>query len=154
MIRKERKLSEIVRGMKSLGNMLVPYNYPLSLSSFFDDDLEIFKERESCIDGYYLVIHYQKSFYGSYFVETLQVYNNKGPFLPFNLVKKIAVKFLGIEKLSLVEFFKNGKKIYCWTLSTDINNKPIDPPYEAEGTLCNFEDFTYFYLKPSYVNFY
>lgn len=154
MLRKEKKLSQIVKGMKSLGNMLVPYNYPLSLSSFFDDDLEIFKERESCIDGYSVIIHYQKSFYGSYYVETLQLCNKTGPFLPFYLLKKIATKFFGFEKLSLVDFFKDGKKIYCWSLATDNNGVSIDPPYETQGKICNFGNFTYFYLKPSYINFY
>jgi hypothetical protein len=119
-----------------------------------DDDLDIFKEREIVVEGYSLIVYYQKSNYDDYFLKTLQIYNKIGPFLPFNLVVKLGIKFLGDQNLSLVEIFKNNRKIYCWSLATDLNNLPVELPYESELENCEYEGFNYFYVKPSHVNFY
>jgi len=154
MLRKEKNLDEVAPNMKSLGNMLIPYTYPRSLSSIIDTDLDIFREREIYVDGYSIIIYYQKSDYGHYFLETLQVYNKIGPFLPFSVVLKLAMKFLGTDGLSLVELFKSDRKIYCWSLATDHYGKLIDLPYDADGENCSYEGIPYFYINPSYVNFY
>lgn len=50
---KSSKLDEIIKEMKSLGNVLVPFNYPKTLITW-EDDLAIFKAREVTIDGYNL----------------------------------------------------------------------------------------------------
>jgi hypothetical protein len=154
MLRKEKKLEEIVKNMRSVGKMLIPYNYPQAPLNFFIDDLEIFKEREIAVDGYSVIIHYQKADYGDYFLETLQVYNRLGPFLPFFIVLKVASRFLGPTNLSLVELLKDGKKIYCWSLALDKNNETIEIPYEIIGEECVFEGVKYTYVNPTEVNFY
>lgn len=154
MLIKQKPLKDIISNMKSLGNMLLPYTYPRSFSSLIDNDLDIFREREIYVDGYSLIVFYQKSDYGQYFIETIQIYNKTGPFLPFNIVFKIAVDFLGSEGLSLVEIFKSNKKLYCWSLATDPDGSLIDLPYEAEGENCVFDGVPYFYINSSYVNFY
>jgi len=154
MLKKEKSLDEVVPNMKSLGNMLLPYTYPRSLYSIMDTDLDIFRERELYVDGYSVIIYYQKSDYGYYLLETLQVYNKVGPFLPFSIVLKLGTKFLGNGGLSLVELFRSDRKIYCWSLATDDYGKPIDLPYEADGENCSYEGISYFYINPSYVNFY
>lgn len=154
MLRKERKFDDIVNNMKSLASMLIPHNYPQNPLALFDEDLEIFKERESIVDGYSVILHYQISDYENYRLKTLQIYNKIGPFLPFNLVVKIAKKFLGTEQLSLVEVFKSNRKIYCWSLSTDEKDQPIETPYISESQSCVFEGFKYLYLTPSEVIFY
>jgi hypothetical protein len=154
MLRKEKKLDEIISNMKSLGEMLVPYNYPQSTAALFEDDLDIFKERELVIDGYNVIIHYQKSDYNDHILKTLQVYNKIGPFLPFNIVVKLGLRFLGGNNLSLVEIFRNNRKIYCWSLPTDEYDNPIDSPYEVDGENCMFEGFKYVYINSSKVSFY
>lgn len=154
MLKKERKLKEIAANMRSLGNMLIPYTYPRTFVSLFDGDLDVFREREIYVDGYSLIIYYQKSDYSHYVLESLQVYNKVGPFLPFCVVLKVAVEFLGAEGLSLVEIFKSNRKIYCWSLATDHQGSPIELPYEADGESCVFDGVPYFYINPSYVNFY
>lgn len=154
MLKKERKLKEVASNMRSLGNMLVPYTYPQTFASLFDGDLDVFREREIYVDGYSLIIYYQKSDYSHYIIESLQVYNKIGPFLPFCIVLKVAVEFLGAEGLSLVEVFKSNRKIYCWSVATDHQGSSIELPYEADGEGCVFEGVPYFYINPSYVNFY
>jgi hypothetical protein len=154
MYRKEKNFDEIVKNMKSLGDRLIPYTYPQTFSSLFDSDLDVFREREVYLDGYSLMVYYQKSDFGDYFFKTVQIYNRVGPFLPFNIVFKVATKFLGTKDLSLVEIFKSNRKVYCWSLATDHFDAPIDPPYETKGEYCHFEGFSYFYITPSYVNFY
>jgi len=154
MIRKESNLNEVAANMRSLGNLLMPYTYPKSITSLFDGDLDIFREREIYVDGYSLIVYYQKSDYGLYLLETLQVYNKVGPFLPFCVVLKVGTKFLGNENLSLVEIFKSNRKIYCWSLAKDHAGSPMELPYYADGENCVFEGISYFYINPSYVNFY
>lgn len=154
MVGKERKLDEIASNMRSLGKMLIPYTYPRNFASLFDNDLDIFREREIYVDGYSLIIYYQNSDYGDYLLETVQVYNKVGPFLPFCIVAKVAVSFLGPIGLSLVELFKSDRKIYCWSIATNYEGAPIELPYEADGENCTFEGLNYFYINPSYVNFY
>jgi hypothetical protein len=154
MLKKEKNLDEIVKNMKSLGEMLIPYNYPKNPLALFEEDLEIFKEREVIVDGYSTFLHYQVSDYEIYVLKTLQVYNKIGPFLPFNIVTKIGRKFLGDDQLSLVEVFKSNRKIYCWSLATDHNNNPVETPYISDAQSCFYEGFKYLYIKPSEVVFY
>jgi hypothetical protein len=56
--------------------------------------------------------------------------------------------------LSLVELFKSDRKVYCWSIATDYEGRLIDAPYDADGENCVFEGVQYFYISPSYVNFY
>lgn len=154
MLRKERKFDEVVSNMKSLAHMLIPYNYPLNPLALFEEDLEIFKEREIFLDGYSVIVYYQISDYDIYYLKSLQIYNKFGPFLPFNVVVKIAKKFLGNKELSLVEVFKSNRKIYCWSLATDKNDIPIETPYASDAQNCTFEGFKYQYITPSDVIFY
>lgn len=150
-----RKLDEISSNMKSLGEFLVPYNYPQDLTSLFEgDDLELFKERNIYVDGYSLHLHYQKADYYSYFLETLQISNEHGSFLPFNIVKKVGIEFFGEKGLVLMEFFKKNVKIYCWALQKNksgeiINNFSEKNKYE----ICQHENFNYFYVIPSYYSY-
>jgi len=132
----------------------MPYNYPKNPLAVFEEDLEIFKERETVVDGYLVFLYYQVSDYDNYRLKTLQIYNKIGPFLPFNLVVKVAKKFLGEEQLSLVEVFKSNRKIYCWSLSTDDEDRPIETPYISDAQPCIFEGFKYLYIRPSEVIFY
>ena len=46
MLKKQRNFDETVQNMKSLGMMLIKYNYPQDPLALFEEDLEIFKERE------------------------------------------------------------------------------------------------------------
>ena len=152
---KEPNLDEIIDTMKVLGDMLIPYNFPKSPpSTTMEDALAFFKEREAMIDGYSVYLNYQKSDYDSHLLETLQIYNKNSPFLPFGLTCKLAQRFLGSHHLSLVELFKDNRKIYCWSVCVDKEGHPIASPYNSETEDCNFEGFNYLYMHPSQVNFF
>lgn len=153
MFYKEPKLDEIVDNMRKLGEMLIPYNFPLAPITL-EDDLAIFKERETVVDGYPIILHYQKSDYQKHFMETLQIYGKSSPFLPFNLVCKLAKRFLGSKHLSLVEIFKNNRKIYIWSVCVDKEGQAISSPYDTETEDCQFEGLNYLYMQPNQVNFF
>lgn len=150
---KSSKLDEIIKEMKSLGNVLVPFNYPKTLITW-EDDLAIFKAREVTIDGYNLFLHYQKSDYNEYLIETLQIHNTKHPFLPFNLICKIGKRFLGSKHLSLIEIFKDHRKIYIWSVCLDRSEKPVPIPNQYDTESCEYEGFHYIYMQPKNVDFF
>jgi len=154
MVYKPLKLSEIVALLKNLGEVIVPYNYPQKPISEWGDDLGIFKAREAVIDGYPLYLHYQKSDYGKYFVETLQIHNLKSPFLPFNLICKLGKRFLGKENLSLIEIFKNHKKIYVWSVCLDRQGQTVPIPNVKDQEFCVYEGLQYSYVQPNQVDFF
>lgn len=141
-----------VNRMKDMAEYLIKYSYPQNAMEM-DRDINILKTGEFMIDGYDITIYFHKAFYGDHYLETLQLFNNEGPFLPFNLVIKIVQMFLGTKHLYLLELLKDGKKIYLWNRSTDINREPIvftlDKPAEKQ----EFEGFEYHYMSPTEVSF-
>jgi len=150
---KPENLDEIVHGMKAIGEVLVPFNFPRVPYNFLEDDLGIFRAREVVIDGYSLFLHYQKSDYGEYFIESLQIHNLKSPFLPFCLICKLGKRFLGSDYLSLVEIFKENRKIYVWSVSSNKNDQPIPMPKFQNTEECVYEGLHYLYLQPNQVDF-
>lgn len=154
MIYRELKLEDIIESMRTLGDMLIPHNFPKTSTIAMEDDLAIFKQREIIIDGYPIMLHYQKADYDKYFMETLQIYGKSSPFLPFSLICKLAKRFLGGHHLSLVEIFKDNRKIYIWSVCIDRRGRPIQAPFDMETEECEFEGLDYLYMQPSQVNFY
>lgn len=150
---KPEKLDEVVRGMKALGEVLVPFNFPRSPLPM-EDDLGLFKARQAVVDGYSVYIHYQKSDYAVYYIETVQIHNMNAPFLPFSLVCKLGKRFLGQQHLSLVEMFRDNKKIYLWSLCTDKQGNALSLPNNPSVEECVFEGFQYHYLQPNQVDFF
>ena len=114
----------------------------------------ILREKEAVIEGYPVFVHYQKVKHHKHYLETVQIFGRNSPFLPFNLVCKIAKKFLGEDYLSLVEIFKNDRKIYVWSVCSDKKGNPIESPYKVEVEDCVFENLEYNYMQPNQVNFF
>jgi hypothetical protein len=154
MLYDDKDLEEIIERMRGMGDILVPLNYPNTFSFELEDDLSIFKEREAIIDGIPLLLNYQKSDYKKYLIETVQIFGKTTPFLPFNLICKIGKRFLGGHHLSLVEIFKDNRKIYIWSVCVDKRGRPIPAPYKLKTEQCEFEGFNYSYLQPNQINFY
>ena len=154
MFYKELKIKDIIDSMRALGERLIKYNFPKVMPSAMEDDLSVFKQREAILDGYPVVLHYQKADYDNHLMETLQIYGKNSPFLPFSLVCKLGRRFLGPSHLSLVEIFKDNRKVYIWSVCVDKTGNAIPSPYEMEIEECIFEGFNYIYLQPSQVNFY
>jgi hypothetical protein len=147
------KIDKIVEQMQRLANQLVFYNFP-TVPAEDEDEINILKFHEAVIDGYNVILHYNKHDYGDHFLETFQVLGKEVPFLPFALICKLAQKFLGDRHLSLVEVMKERRKIYCWTIVRDARGRVKSSPYENEGTDCIYEGLKYSYVSPDKVNFY
>ena len=147
-----KSLVQHVAEMRALGKILVPYNFPKAPAEW-EDDLNVLKSRELIVDGYDVVLHYSKADYEDHYLETLQVLGKNCPFLPFALVCKLAKIFLGEAELSLVEIFRENRKIYCWTLTVDRDDHPIPSPYPTEVERCSYQGFQYCYMNPDQINF-
>lgn len=147
-----KPLDEIVELMRAVGETIVPYNYPKSPPPLNkEDDLLFLKKRSVTVDGYNVDIHYQKSDFDDYFSETIQIYAHYCPFLPFNIVVKLARKFLGGNDLSLVEIYREGRKIYIWTVYVDRRGRPMKFPFDIPVESCDFEGIKYSYMLPNQV---
>lgn len=142
---KPAKLDEIVRVMKGVGEVIVPFNFP-KVPFNPEDELSIFKSRYATVDGYQIFMHYQKSDYGDYLIQTLQVHNTKAPFLPFVLHSKVARAFLGARHLTLIEIFREGRKVYVWSVCCSRDGDPHKMPEGPEAESCEFEGFSYSHL--------
>ena len=144
-------LDEAIAEMRTIGEQLVPYNFPMTDRSL-ENYLNISKVKEIVVDGYSLFLHYSKADYRTHYSETVQIYGKHISFLPFNLVVKIAKKFLGSHKLVVIEQLKEGQKIYCWSVMLTKQGKPMDSPFVQDGQSLTYEDFTYSLLDPSNAN--
>lgn len=148
-----KSLETVAKEMRALGEILVPHNYP-TVSPEEEDDILMLKSQEVTFDGYSIIVFYSKSDYRTYHLETLQILGKNCPFLPFWLVVKIAKKFLGDNHLSLVEIFKEGKKIYCWSVVKNEDNISQPSPHKNQVKDCSYEGFAYKSMSPNQVNFY
>lgn len=138
--------------MKRLGDILIPYNYPV-VSIAEEDEINILKIREVVIDGYSAILHFNKSFYEDHHLSTLQIIGRNSHFLPFSLVCKIAKRFLGEDNLSLIESIQDNRKVYSWNLVIPIEGQEIKNPYKYEEFKI-YEGLKYRNMSPKNVNFY
>jgi hypothetical protein len=139
--------------LRNLSKHLVGYNFPLGPMDT-EYDIAILKKTEIEVDGYTVIVHFNRAYYEKYFLETFQIYNKHSPFLPFYLVTKLAQKVLGSHHLSLVEFYQKDHKIYCWSVCVDDRGRPINSPLHEKTKVKNFEGFEYNYMKPEQLNLY
>ena len=149
----EKSLDQQISEIRNIGDQLIYYNFPQA-DPMLEDSLGRVKTKTLIIDGYSVVIHFSKADYKDRYMETVQAYGEKTPFLPFYLVAKIARKFLGSSNLSLVEIYKDNKKIYCWAVTLDRNGKSIPTVFGYDVEHLNFEGWDYVYIDPSFVNIY
>lgn len=154
MIYKQKPINKIVQEMKNMGELLLPYNYPKKPFSY-EEYINVLKTKEIVVDGHFLILNYTKSDYDSYFLETLQLFSRTHPFVPFELVVNVAVKFLGKDNIFLVELFSDGRKIYCWLKATKNDGSAIDCPSAMGSTVteCEFNGFKYNYIINPGINF-
>jgi hypothetical protein len=146
------KFDDSINRLKNLGKYLVPFNYPLAPMDY-EKDISLLKKSEVEVDGYSIVMHYNRSLYQDHFHETFQIYNKSGMFLPFQLVVKLGQRVLGGQYLSLVQFYQGNHKVYCWSVCIDLDGKPI--PYLSQNLQsCEFEGFQYKTLQPEQLNLY
>lgn len=146
-----KKLDELVTEMRTMGEQMIPYTYPMT-DRALENYVASVRIKEAIVDGYHIMIHYNKSDYKTHFLETVQVYGKFIPFLPFNLAIKIAKKFLGRHNLFLVEQLRSGSKIYCWSVFLDREGKSKPPADDSQ--VLKYEDFNYAYLNSAQADFF
>ncbi len=144
-----------IKELKNLGKILIPYNYPIKNSEQIEEDLLVLKTRRYIIDGYAVIAHYQRCDYSDYYLDVLQLYGDYTTFLPISVNCKLAKLFLGEHELSLIETYKQQKKIYCWTVYLNKKEKVIESAVKKDGDYTHrfYDGFKYFYISPSKVFF-
>lgn len=129
-----------------MAEILVPHTFPL-VDYEEEQDVLILKQRQITVDGYEVIVMLSRADYKKYHMVSFQVQSATSPFLPFNLVCKLAKSFLGPKYLSYVEFLRAGKKVYCWTLRITPEGRFLLPSKETEPSV--YEGFEYNVLNPS-----
>lgn len=146
-------LEQQVEELKNLADHLVPYTWPLSPKSL-EDDIFVLRMKSIQIDGYHVLVNFTRADYGDYYLETVQIEGDRTYFLPFHLVAKVAIAFLGNHELSLIEVFKERKKVYCWTIYLDKRGRPKSVEQPKKSEKLTYEGLEYTYIDPSEINFY
>lgn len=139
----KKTLEQHVDEMKKLANILVSCTYP-NVDFQEEQDVLLLKQRNISVDGYDITICLSKADYGDYFLESLQIQSYYTPFLPFNLVCKLGNIFFGKENLAYIEFFKNGRKVYCWTIKSK-NGQSL--PTDSKTKPANYQGFKFEILQ-------
>ncbi len=139
----------VLKEMKAFAEYTMPFTHP---KQKHDDEINDLKAREEKIDGYNVIVFYSKSDHGNYYSEIVQIMGRYTPFLPFSLVCKIGKKFLGNKHLSFIDFIRDNRKVYCWTVKLDTKNNPI-ANYTENVLDCVYEGLEYIALNQSHVNF-
>ncbi len=151
----EKPLDQHIQEMKALSEQLIPNTYP---QVTFEEESKILplKCRTIVVDGYEIAVNFSISSHKKYNIESIQIQSAYAPFLPFNMVCKIAKAFLGSEELSYIDFVKQNKKIYCWTVRkwTTKRKKNQIIPIKIEEKTSSFEGFEFAILNPGSVNLY
>lgn len=100
-----------VREMKKTAEFLIPFSPPCHPK---DDDISMLRSRDIIVDGYPIVAHLMISDHGDLKAMVLTLACKQVPFLPMYVVCKIATMYLGTQYLTLLEYIKDGAKIYSW----------------------------------------
>jgi hypothetical protein len=117
-----------------------------------DSDLVILKTTEVVVDGYDSGIFFSISDFGDYKIKVLQIWPLYYYFIPFNVISKIAKKFLGDQGLSFFEIWSNDRMLYCWTLVLDKEDQVINDFYRVNQKENFFSDFRYYSMEPGEIN--
>lgn len=152
LLYKQAPLEETVAQMRRMGEMLIPYTYPMTPKSEAEDIAPL-KLHQMMLDGYEIYVQYNKGNYGEYFLESVEIVNKNAPFLPFVLVCKVGKAFLGDKHLAYVSFWTDNRRHYVWTLAKDEDDQPMPGPYKVEMETNQYEGLEYDVLPNGSMNF-
>jgi hypothetical protein len=139
-----RGLDEHVEEMRDAAHALVEHSYPF-VSDHEDRVIAPLKQRRIVVDGYDLVLSFNRSDYGSHLIETVEV-TGLSPFLPMRLVCKIAIRFLGGHCLLHHVDFVNGHKVYIWKVCIDRRGRPL-PLDKKRYESRRYDDLEYVFVR-------
>ena len=139
---------EEIESMKVMAGLLQDCSFP---KVSFEEELQILclKQRSLTIDGYDINVCYSQSDYEDHILETLQLQSAQVPFIPFNVVCKVAKLVMGVEKLAYIDFFRYNKKVYCWAVK-NFDGKRVEPNVNSKKI--SYEGFEFYLLDPSSVD--
>jgi len=154
------RLDKHVREMKALALQLVPHSFPIK-SPQDEEIISCLKQREIVVDGYDLLVYFNRCRYLDIELESLQVFGKYHTFLPFSLVCKVATQFLDDKELSFIEVMHNRKgvadefarKIYVWTVYYK-DNDPVPSPFITKFTPCVYEGLRYSHVDRNQIAFF
>ena len=158
-------LARHVSEMKALANQLIPYSFPIG-SAEDEETISWMKQREITIDGYDVIVYFNKCQYEDVLMENLQVFGKYFSFLPFTLVCKVARKYVGERELSFVEVLHNRRsseesvmdqytrKIYIWTVYYNLDGEPIPNPYIKKGTDSSYDGLRFSHVDRQRISFF
>jgi hypothetical protein len=141
-------IKKSVDSMKAMAKQLIPYTFP---KVSFEEEQQILCLKQSVIrvDGYESIVCYSQADYEQHMLETLQIQSHSVPFIPFNIVCKIGLLFMGPKHLSYIDFFRHNKKVYCWAVKSS-EGKRLHPGKKSR--LINYEGFDFHLLHPGSVD--
>jgi len=141
-------LEKIVDEMSAMAKQLIPYTFP-QVEFKEEQEVLVLKQRQITVDGYDTTVCFSEADYNDYILLSLQVQSVQAPFLPFTLVCKMGQAFLGFHHLSYIEFFRNNKKVYCWTIKKK-NGNLMRPGKKTKAA--SYEGFDFRILHPGSVD--
>lgn len=143
--------------MKKAAKELLFHSFPL-VSREKEAEISVLKQRIINLDGYQLGVYYNECKYDKYLLNSLQVFGKQFTYIPFSIAFKVAVRFLGTHKLSLIEVPYQGKlcskKIFVWTVYYDADGLAIDNPFHSVQNLDEYNGVKFNRLNPSDVRFF
>lgn len=146
----EKHLVQHVEEMRRLADHLVHLSHP-NVEFVEEHEIIPLKCRTIKVDGYEMSVNFSKSDHKKHIIESLQIQSVYTPFLPFHVVCTVGRAYLGSQHLSFVDFMKNNKKIYCWTVRKR-RGKAL--PISSKSLPGYYEGFEYSVLQPGMVNLY
>lgn len=129
-----------IQEMKGLAGVLQPFTPPKHPG---DEDISWLKQREMTLDGYYMIVHYSEGDYDDLRMDVLTIGCKFAPFIPFNVVCKVAKMFLGEKHLTLFEYTRGGRKIYSWMLINRDGN-PVNDFQMVDSEKQNYNGFDFY----------
>jgi hypothetical protein len=132
-------LDSLIEDFKRVGDTLS--SYQLS-----DNDEEVLKTNVLEIDGYSIILKFNRIDHGPFYSENLKLKAEFGSYLPFHLVAKLGKKFLGKHQLMLIESFENDNKVYEWKIALDKDGRPAPVRIHNYYEECVYDDLNYIYF--------
>lgn len=119
----------------------------------FDSELLLLKKNLIIMDGYNIIFHYTISSYSQYKLENLQMYSVDFPTLPFSIVVKFAKLFYKNINTSFLETERESKKVFCWMVLENEQNKEKLHPVEQYSEKMEYDGYKFNYITVNMPDF-
>lgn len=145
-------LDDKIEQSKILAGVLKKYT-SLNNPASFENEILLLKKNQINIDGYEIIFHYTISKYSQYKLENLQIYSVDFPVLPFSIIVKFAKIFYQNIETSFLETEKESKKVYCWIVLENEENKQKLHPVTQYSEIMEYDGYKFNYIKLSMPDF-